>query len=682
MLKNLQILLVFTVLLIANLSAQTDKCWTDQILERTLQDSPGLRDLLDLELEDRDESVFLKNLPVVVHVLHEGEPYSVGSHVTIETIVNALDTLNAYLSGSESEESEDALIRTCLINEDEEGNYTNGIYYHNVYDIYPEWDDSDISFIFNNIEDQIEFTPQFYLNLYIVPWNGNPLGFSSLPPFTTGVWLRTDQIEDLGSKTLIHELGHWCGLSHVFSKYSYNGQVYLTCEEAAAEVDCENQGDKVCDTAPTIRHFGCIEQCPDDPIESYMHYSPDDCMDRFTPGQIQRMHEQMVLYRNGVYENEVCAVEYDIDMQVLSWENLNQDCNTIIQPAVSIKNNGIELSYIFQIEFNILQDEEVIETITYNDVEVFEVDETITFTLPQTNVQYGDYTVEIQLNLLNIEDEFEFNNFLEFDYSVVPFSYMNMEIHAGGSPPIQWRLFEDDGDNNYTLDDVVYSCNWQSPDCWDFSDGYEITNLSYCIPEGCYRLKFRFTGTNNDNLQYCPGGDPCYVYAYTPNDTIFYATSPQFGGTFDYDFCVEAPNDCPTYLCPWDFDDDGIVDIWDLIHDFLPKFGQESLCDREDLNNDGIIDQYDLIEFIEYFGLNCETGEYAEMEIPEFIYDYLDPSDLSETINQPVFIESIEYYNLFGSRLDFDQIPAKSVYIKLVKFSNDSISRSKILKLN
>ena len=79
-----------------------------------------------------------------------------------------------------------------------------------------------------------------------------------------------------------------------------------TCVTALDEVDCENEGDYVCDTPPTGMDFSCLDACPDiyspwglvyegipEVSESFMSYAPDACQWMFTQGQIDRMHEQL-----------------------------------------------------------------------------------------------------------------------------------------------------------------------------------------------------------------------------------------------------------------------------------------------------------------------------------------------------------------------------------------------------
>ncbi|TMQ69078.1 MAG: T9SS type A sorting domain-containing protein [Candidatus Eisenbacteria bacterium] len=127
------------------------------------------------------------------------------------------------------------------------------------------------------------------------PMHGVVIHYGSLP----GGYLSA---YDLG-RSAVHEVGHYLGLLHTFE----NG--------------CDPPGDLVEDTPPEASPaFGCPDgrdTCPSpglDPIHDYMDYTDDPCMNEFTPGQADLMHDVVPTYRPSLFASATVAGARDAEI--------------------------------------------------------------------------------------------------------------------------------------------------------------------------------------------------------------------------------------------------------------------------------------------------------------------------------------------------------------------------------
>jgi hypothetical protein len=154
------------------------------------------------------------------------------------------------------------------------------------------------------MKDALNWDTKRYLNIYTNDAAGY-LGYATFPQQNAGqaqdgvvlLWSSVGR-NSLGGppynlgRTATHEVGHWLGLFHTFQG---------GCGTAGAPY---TSGDLISDTnREKDPAFGCTpaaSACAGagmNPIENYMDYSNDACMNKFTPEQMNRMRCAITNFR-------------------------------------------------------------------------------------------------------------------------------------------------------------------------------------------------------------------------------------------------------------------------------------------------------------------------------------------------------------------------------------------------
>jgi len=286
-------------------------CGTDEMYKIRLRNNPGLAQKemeannlsANVPVQVANKTGAVRVIPVVFHIIHEYGP----ENIPKQKVLTEIDSLNKCYRGWNGDTSlvrpqfkrliADCNIQFVLAKLDPNGNCTDGI-------------DRIASPQTYNADDNTKslslWDPTKYFNVWVVsainsssvPPGEYILGYSTFPweagDTTDGVIIRSDQI-GTGTKTLVHEAGHYFGLYHPFQ-----GGCGTSCSNA------NTGGDGICDTPPTSdENFNCDETdhaCNNDTpmTENYMDYS--GCSYLFTTDQVNvRINTYTPHYRSNLY---------------------------------------------------------------------------------------------------------------------------------------------------------------------------------------------------------------------------------------------------------------------------------------------------------------------------------------------------------------------------------------------
>ena len=203
-----------------------------------------------------------------------------------------------------------------------------------------------------------------YLRIYIGPIQGGlpAPSFSTItPPYKMKqhklIALAPYHLIDNGimpqhaeGDILIHEVGHYLGLEHIFNDH---------CNQTGPTYNCSTDGDYICDTPPMAMpdidpndcSFFSPEQCLGFSYpptrNNYMDYVYDHCMTSFTPMQCNTMHDQLhntgehellVSYHNQLYTSPDCSEVSGQGQSGAEWKitpthhTANQDASIQVSP--------------------------------------------------------------------------------------------------------------------------------------------------------------------------------------------------------------------------------------------------------------------------------------------------------------------------------------------------------------
>lgn len=332
-----------------------------------------------------NSSSVLITIPVVVHVIHNGDAIGTNENISDARVISQITVLNQDFRKmldtpgyNTNAVGADVEIQFCLAQTDPEGLATTGINRVNLG--IASW--ATEASVESTLKPQTQWDPTRYFNIWVCQFSSSSsaelygiLGYAQFPSSsglsgleidggsanTDGVIIDyrcfgSSAIANTGTyydtynqgRTATHEIGHCFGLRHIWGDSS-------TCSV-----------DDYCADTPQANtaHYGCetgSDTCTSDPgndmVENYMDYSDDSCMNIFTLNQKDRIQAVMQYSprRASLATSTACntAQIYQNDGS-LNITNLNTlACSTSFSPSLTLKNIGTSTMTSAVIAYNV-----------------------------------------------------------------------------------------------------------------------------------------------------------------------------------------------------------------------------------------------------------------------------------------------------------------------------------------
>lgn len=299
------------------------RCATDEYNEYLRSKNPKMETLEQFEAwmanriqqqQSMSQTGGIIYIPVVVHVIHNGDAYGVNENITDEQVQSQITVMTQdyrKMLGTPGYNTNavgaDVQVEFVLAKVDPNGNPTNGIDRVNL--CQASWSDTDIDGI---VKPTTIWDPTQYMNMWSVNFSDSTLlGYAQFPESslaglsTTAQSASTDGVvagyRFFGSsslatgdfaapydkgRTMTHEVGHFLGLRHIWGDNA-------TCPTTNTSTNKDFCADTPAASAP---NYGCVtgtDSCPSNPgvdmIQNYMDYTDDTCMNIFTNDQKTRI---------------------------------------------------------------------------------------------------------------------------------------------------------------------------------------------------------------------------------------------------------------------------------------------------------------------------------------------------------------------------------------------------------
>ncbi|CAN5410315.1 hypothetical protein BH09BAC1_BH09BAC1_25800 [soil metagenome] len=351
--------------LFLTVSAHAQHCGYDEMHQYYLQNDPGYAqrlqqieaDAQQYQAQTTAQKRVLITIPIVVHVVHNGEAIGVGGNISDAQILSQIDVLNkdyrftnadaSLIPAAFQQFATDMEFEFCLAIRDPSGNISTGI--DRINGGRATWLMSDVD---GSLKPTTIWDAAHYLNIWTLQLGGanaSTLGYSSHPGWAAdvdGVVIQYKYFGTVGNvvspfnkgRTGTHEIGHYLGLDHLWGLGEAN---VSACgdDDGVADTPIQAMANYNCPTFPKV---SCSNGPNGDMFMNYMDYVNDACMFMFSTGQKARVNSLTSSFRSSLVNSTACT-RYMLDAALADVVYPKTTvCSNTFRPLVLIQNEGAQ----------------------------------------------------------------------------------------------------------------------------------------------------------------------------------------------------------------------------------------------------------------------------------------------------------------------------------------------------